>query len=444
MGKPVLLLPAVFASAMFSSGGGIEAKVAYTGECVGGGLALTPELYVQGYAAYKDAACVPDGAFCHSAGVCPGSPGLSFTGDVNLTNMKQLVYVGESAFNFFAGKLTADGPFPLWTEIASSAFSGGGTAESVVALDGALALEKVGTAAFGSFMGTVSAKGTYPNFRGCLFLPGGDVLAPGLALTPDVYMQGTAAYKDAVCIPDNAFCQSANYCPSRPSFNFTGEVILEDMEELVYVGRNAFRYFAGTITIAGTFPKWREIGDSAFAFGGNAASSVSLDDGAPALETVHADAFFGFSGQLTIVGSFPVWTELGAYAFYEAGTAASEINIRCRGDPWSVGTLAFGLFKGEHKSAEKGEERPCNGSGSSWGQSASTVFVTLFLGISAGYWGLGYVYMAVATDATGSGRVLHYTALAGVFGLAKTGIACSSNWLASCGNTGTHESYDAI
>ena len=73
--------------------------------CKDGGLALTPELYSQGYAAYKDAVCVPDAAFCQDDYFCPGSPGLLFTDDVILENMPQLEYVGLYSFYTFQANL---------------------------------------------------------------------------------------------------------------------------------------------------------------------------------------------------------------------------------------------------------------------------------------------------------------------------------------------------
>lgn len=139
----------------------------YSGKCPGGGLALTPDLYQKGYGAYKDAACIPNGAFCHLnvAGYCSGSPGLAFTGDVTLTNLEQLAFVGEQAFLDFRGTLTLRNAFPRLKEIGANAFFGAGDFASLVALDGAAvaALEKVGNDAFQTFAGKVAITGAFPN-----------------------------------------------------------------------------------------------------------------------------------------------------------------------------------------------------------------------------------------------------------------------------------------
>jgi len=378
----------------------VDGVVNYTGICDGGGLALTPDVYTQGYDVYKEATCVPDAAFCRSttSNYCANSPGLSFSGDLNLTNMELLVYVGASAFNAFKGKLIISGSFPKWKEIREWGFRSAGTAESLVALDNATALEAVGENAFSKFKGSVTANGTYPDlgFNVCQILPGsGDVLAPGLALMPGLYNQGPAAYNDAVCIPDGAFCQSANYCPGSPGLNFTGDVVLENMEQLVYVGASAFRYFSGKVVIGGVFPKWKEIGESAFAFCGNSGSSVTLNgskSGAAnaALEKVQADAFFGFAGKVILSGSFPAWTEIGAYAFYDAGTPDSMVQVQCRGLTWSVGALAFAQFKGDHTNVQ-GEAYSCTLVPSS--MSAGTVLVPVLVSFFFGLAGMQcYMY----------------------------------------------------
>ena len=90
-------------------------EVSYTGICKNGGLALTPEVYSQGFAAYKDATCIPDYAFCQSTVACASSPGSSFTGDVILENMEKLTYVGVGAFQNFKGKVAISGSFLTMT-----------------------------------------------------------------------------------------------------------------------------------------------------------------------------------------------------------------------------------------------------------------------------------------------------------------------------------------
>lgn len=68
---------------------GVVVGQSYSGKCPDGGLALTPDLYLKGYGAYQDAACIPNGAFCH-------------LNDVTLTNLEQLMFVGEPAFLDFS------------------------------------------------------------------------------------------------------------------------------------------------------------------------------------------------------------------------------------------------------------------------------------------------------------------------------------------------------
>ena len=66
-------------------------------------------------------------------------------------------------------------------------------------------------------------------------------------------------------------------------------------------------------------------------------------------------------------------------------------------------------------------------SGSS--SSGGTVFVGLFFGLTGGYWGLGFIYMAFVKKAEGNDRFLHYTFLSTIPGLTKDGI----RFLTSCG-----------
>ena len=137
----------------------------YSGECDGRRLALTPDLYSQGYEKFKDATCIPDYAFCTNTSGCAGSPGLLFTGDVNLTNMGQLVYVGISAFNSFKGKLSITGSFPKLKEIKPGAFQDASNAYSSITLDGVAALEMVGDRAFHSFKGKMAMTGLFPKLK---------------------------------------------------------------------------------------------------------------------------------------------------------------------------------------------------------------------------------------------------------------------------------------
>ena len=82
-------------------------QVAGAEPCAGGtGLALTPALYAQGRAAYQDATCIPDYAFCqydNPDGSCDG--GRAFAGDVVLADLLLLESIGQYAFRSFAGRL---------------------------------------------------------------------------------------------------------------------------------------------------------------------------------------------------------------------------------------------------------------------------------------------------------------------------------------------------
>ena len=147
----------------------------YTGLCDGGGLALTPALYEQGYEAYKDAVCVPDYAFCQRPfGDCPDSPGFtSFRGDVNLTNMGQLEYVGAYAFYQFGardintgGKVIFQGSFPKLKRLKKSAFHMGMSTDSLVKIVNAPALEFIEQQALSSYKGRIEITGRFPMFKG--------------------------------------------------------------------------------------------------------------------------------------------------------------------------------------------------------------------------------------------------------------------------------------
>ena len=176
----------------------------------------------------------------------------------------------------------------------------------------------------------------------------------GLALTPDLYKQGYAAYKDSVCIPDFAFCNDLEFCNGSPGLAFTGDVMLENLTQLVYVGRAAFLYFPGTLTIRGLFPKWRDIETNAFAGAGTANSSIELNGAATALATVYNVSFAYFKGKVSINGAFPKWRLIGANAFYHADNVMNVVNIQCRNDTWLLGPNAFGFFKGNHTAHGEG------------------------------------------------------------------------------------------
>eukprot|EP00729_Bicosta_minor_P009806 gene9806-33049_t len=207
-----------------------------------------------------------------------------------------------------------------WKEIGRRAFLTSShilSAPSSIILDNATALETVGSEVFTNFEGHVSAKGTYRSLKSCTIVPGGEDVPPkatlkspeAIMLTQELHKQGPAAYKNASCIPNNAF------------YRYERDVTLENMEELVSVGDTAFLGMSGTLTFAGKFPKLAEIRANAFRIISNGASSVSLLEGGAALETVEQYAFYQFQGLLSFAGSFPNLKEVGSAAFSAAGTA---------------------------------------------------------------------------------------------------------------------------
>ena len=159
------------AAALLLSGhvGVVVGQPSYDGECPGGALALTPDLYAKGYDAYKYAVCIPNGAFCNFdlGDYCAGSPGLTFAGNnVTLENLEYLVSVGTSAFLDFKGTLTFRGAFPRLGWIGSYGFWSAGDFASVVELEGRAvgALEQIGADAFQDFSGKVAITGAFPSF----------------------------------------------------------------------------------------------------------------------------------------------------------------------------------------------------------------------------------------------------------------------------------------
>lgn len=262
--KPVLGAALLLLSNSAADG----ATIMYDGVCPGGGLALTPALYAQGYNAFKNAVCIPDYAFCVTGGLCPdNSPGLTYQGDVTLISMGQLVYVGTEAFSGFRGTLTMNGSFPKWKAIGTEAFASFQKNASSIVLDGASSsLEMMGYGVFDHFRGRLSAVGTFANLQGCYALNVDQPLkilkpAAWLVLTPDLYAQGSNAYKDVDCIPDFAFCDDppSKGCPEGDAAFRGDAILLENLEKLKFVGNNAFSSFKGTMTMRGSFPQLKEI-----------------------------------------------------------------------------------------------------------------------------------------------------------------------------------------
>ena len=354
--KPVLGAALLLLSNSAADG----ATIMYDGVCPGGGLALTPALYAQGYNAFKNAVCIPDYAFCTERGVlCPdNSPGLTYQGDVTLISMGQLVYVGTEAFSGFRGTLTMNGSFPKWKAIGTEAFASFQKNASSIVLDGASSsLETMGYGVFDHFRGRLSAVGTFANLQGCYALNVDQPLkilkpAAWLVLTPDLYAQGSNAYKDVDCIPDFAFCDDlpSRGCPEGDAAFRGDAILLENLEKLKFVGNNAFSSFKGTMTMRGSFPQLKEICAYAFNYCGNAGSSIALDGAAvSALEAVRLEAFGHFAGKVAISGTFPKWKVIAKFAFVSAGTADSSVTLDGGAATMleTLGASAFQDFKGK-------------------------------------------------------------------------------------------------
>ena len=345
---------------LLSNSAADEATIMYDGVCPGGGLALTPALYAQGYNAFKNAVCIPDYAFCTERGVlCPdNSPGLTYQGDVTLISMGQLVYVGTEAFSGFRGTLTMNGSFPKWKAVGTWAFASFQENASSIVLDGASSsLETMGYGVFDHFRGRLSAVGTFANLQGCYALNVDQPLkilkpAAWLVLTPDLYAQGSNAYKDVDCIPDFAFCDDlpSRGCPEGDAAFRGDAILLENLEKLKFVGNNAFSSFKGTMTMRGSFPQLKEICAYAFNYCGNAGSSIALDGAAvSALEAVRLEAFGHFAGKVAISGTFPKWKVIATFAFVSAGTADSSVTLDGGAATMleTLGASAFQDFKGK-------------------------------------------------------------------------------------------------
>jgi hypothetical protein len=145
-----------------------------------------------------------------------------------------------------------------------------------------------------------------------------------LALTPELYARGYAAFKEVTCIPDNAF-ESSNQ-----DVTITG-----GLANLKTVGTDAFYYGTGKLTFAGAYPQLVSVGSYAFFQAGTAASLVDLDL-AFSLQTLGFWAFDSYKGRVSMRGPYPQLVSVGIFAFKSANNAASIVAIQCRGSTWSM------------------------------------------------------------------------------------------------------------
>ena len=147
---------------------------------------------------------------------------------------------------------------------------------------------------------------------------------PGdVALTPALYQQGETVYWKATCIPEKAFHEYKD-----------DVLIIDGLVNLVYIGKDAFRWFAGRLVLKGEFPKLQDIGDSAFYYAGHgtgcntrkggtltgaACSYVAFDTGLASLRVIGQYAFQAFTGKLVFKGAFPRLVVINRRAFFQAG-----------------------------------------------------------------------------------------------------------------------------
>jgi serine/threonine protein kinase len=173
----------------------------------------------------------------------------------------------------------------------------------------------------------------------------------GLALTSALYSQGYEAYKDAECIPENAFTgwDRDSRCQ---------EVTLTGLDKLKYIDFAAFSACKKKISITGAYPKMTDVRINAFWYAGTSDSEIELDQ-MPALEQVGAIAMEEYRGRFSMVGPYPYLTELADSAFGFVRNTASEIAIQCRGPALIVGSNPFGGFAGDH-SDTAGEDCACS------------------------------------------------------------------------------------
>jgi len=120
-------------------------------------------------------------------------------------------------------------------------------------------------------------------------------------------------------------------------------------------------------------------------------------------------------------------------------SAATPVYSATGEDPQQPGNYNLQLtsmYACKDKAGTKTCEAPS--AGKSAGGKGGTVFVGLFFGLSAGYWGIGFIYLAFVKKAEGNDRILNYTFLSTVPGLVKDGI----RFVTSCGKAsgGTYES----
>eukprot|EP00729_Bicosta_minor_P009692 gene9692-2814_t len=223
-------------------------------------------------------------AFCRSYSVSNAASKISFGA------MPELGSIGISAFRSFNGVLTvAAGDCPKLVSIGSSAFYQADNAASKVSFGAMPELGFIADRTFGSF-------------KGVLTVDAGD--CPKLA-----------------SIEPGAF---------RSVSNAASKVAFGAMPKLGSIGGGygAFNSFKGVLTVAaGDCPKLVSIGSYAFYQADNAASKVSFG-AMPELGSIGKEAFSYFNGVLTVAaGDCPKLASIGYRAFESVINPSSSVTI---------------------------------------------------------------------------------------------------------------------
>ena len=299
---------------------------------------------------------------------------------IDLSAAPALKEIRANAFDHFPGKVFVVGAYPLLIKVETNAFHHGWSYSGAVPGRGAGSVFKiacrgptwtVGIRAFTDFKGDHSdtsgeaiscsdttSTTTTPTVQSCA--------NGGPALTPALYAQGYAAYKDIACIPEYAFCQHTSvhaHVLERmgPDFNYTlcdsgkaydGDIMLNgSFDKLTHVEQYAFSSFRGTIAFTGSFPALIDIGPWSFSDNGGSnshlktvASVVDLSR-APLLQSLGKGAFQYYKGKILLNGTHSKLTSVADWCFTWGGTNGSIIDLRTASSLQYIGRSAFGHTK---------------------------------------------------------------------------------------------------
>ena len=156
-------------------------------------------------------------------------------------------------------------------------------------------------------------------------------------LTKALYVAGDPSkYADVTCIPEKEFYSYKG-----------GDVVIEGLAYLTSVEPYAFQ-FSGKVIFKGNFPLLSQIGQEAFHRSGNADSNVELlGELVPKLSTIDRAAFQNFRGTVIVKGSFPLLSQIGRDAFNSVDHAGSKFELVGELPKFTaIGRSAFRFFKG--------------------------------------------------------------------------------------------------